>query len=164
MPSITGTIEAINQTNGKSFKIAERPNDWFGCYNVSQLGAATQGDQIRFDYYEKNKDGKLWLNVKGNVIVTEPGVALSTSTSSGTQHTSLSTDKDIAIARAVALKAAVESHNRDDAWTPEAILKTCKVYEDYLTGKLAQQEARLPKEELPSSSWEEGAESLRKAS
>jgi hypothetical protein len=163
MHTVTGTIQVLG-TKGTSFKLAERPDDWFSAFNGTQLGGASVGDKVGFTYIEKTKGDRTYLNINGNVSVKEPGVALTTSTSSGTQHTSLSTDKDIAIARAVALKAAVESHNRDDAWTPETILKTSKVYEDYLTGKLAQQEARLPKEELPHSSWEEGAESLRKAS
>ena len=162
MHTVTGTIQVLG-TKGTSFKLAERPDDWFSAFNGTQLGGASVGDKVGFTYIEKTKDDRTYLNIKGNVSVKEPGVSPSP-TSSGTQHTSLSTDKDIAIARAVALKAAVESHHRDDAWTPEAILKTSKVYEDYLTGKLAQQEASLPKEELPSSSWEEGAESLRKAS
>ena len=162
MHTVTGTIQVLG-TKGTSFKLAERPDDWFSAFNGTQLGGASVGDKVGFTYIEKTKDDRTYLNIKGNVSVKEPGVSPSP-TSSGTQHTSLSTDKDIAIARAVALKAAVESHNRDDAWTPETILKTSKVYEDYLTGKLAQQEARLPKEELPHSSWEEGAESLRKAS
>ena len=162
MHTVTGTIQVLG-TKGTSFKLAERPDDWFSAFNGTQLGGASVGDKVGFTYIEKTKDDRTYLNIKGNVSVKEPGVSPSP-TSSGTQHTSLSTDKDIAIARAVALKAAVESHHRDDAWTPEAILKTSKVYEDYLTGKLAQQEARLPKEELPHSSWEEGAESLRKAS
>ena len=162
MHTVTGTIQVLG-TKGTSFKLAERPDDWFSAFNGTQLGGASVGDKVGFTYIEKTKGDRTYLNINGNVSVKEPGVSPSP-TSSGTQHTSLSTDKDIAIARAVALKAAVESHHRDDAWTPEAILKTSKVYEDYLTGKLAQQEARLPKEELPHSSWEEGAESLRKAS
>ena len=162
MHTVTGTIQVLG-TKGTSFKLAERPDDWFSAFNGTQLGGASVGDKVGFTYIEKTKDDRTYLNIKGNVSVKEPGVSPSP-TSSGTQHTSLSTDKDIAIARAVALKAAVESHHRDDAWTPEAILKTSKVYEDYLTGKLAQQEASLPKEELPSAFWEEGAESLRKAS
>jgi hypothetical protein len=162
MHTVTGTIQVLG-TKGTSFKLAERPDDWFSAFNGTQLGGASVGDKVGFTYVEKTKDDRTFLNIKGNVSVKEPGVSPSP-TSSGAQHTSLPTDKDIAIARAVALKAAVESHHRDDAWTPEAILKTSKVYEDYLTGKLAQQEASLPKEELPSSSWEEAAESLKKAS
>ena len=162
MHTVTGTIQVLG-TKGTSFKLAERPDDWFSAFNGTQLGGASVGDKVGFTYIEKTKDDRTYLNIKGNVSVKEPGVSPSP-TSSGTQHTSLSTDKDIAIARAVALKAAVESHHRDDAWTPEAILKTSKVYEAYLTGQLAQQEASLPKEELPSAFWEEGTESLRKAS
>ena len=162
MHTVTGTIEALNSKTGKSFKLAERPNDWFSVFNASQLGAASRGDQVRFEYVENTKGDRIYLNVRGNVTVTEPGVTSPTS-SSGAQNTNFSNDKDEAIARAVALKAAVESHHRDDAWTPEAILKTSKVYEDYLTGKLAKEAESLPKEELPSSSWEEAAESLKKA-
>lgn len=72
---LRGTIEAVAR-NGKGFKIEET---WYTAYKAVQLKGAQKGDEVEFEYAEKDVGGTTFYNVQGDVKV----VGASTSSSAG---------------------------------------------------------------------------------
>lgn len=165
MHTLTGTISRLGK-NGKSFMLVEKEDSWFSVFSESQLGGASIGDGVGFTYDEKEKDGRVFLNIKGNVSVKNPGivpapVAIPLVSKQKTGEPSLS--KDRLILRQNALTNA-NTTLKGDSPSPEEVIKVARLYEAYTSGDLDLALAELPKEELPSTSWEEAAEGMREAS
>lgn len=146
--------------------LVEKEDSWFSVFSESQLGGASIGDGVGFTYVEKEKDGRVFLNIKGNVSVKNPGivpapVAIPLVSKQKTGEPSLS--KDRLILRQNALTNA-NTTLKGDSPSPEEVIKVARLYEAYTSGDLDLALAELPKEELPSTSWEEAAEGMREAS
>lgn len=67
--SAQGVVEAVARNN-KAFKL-EGEADWFTVYRASQLNGAQKGDSVSFEFDEKVSGGKTFLNVQGDVEVSE---------------------------------------------------------------------------------------------
>tara|TARA_R110002126_G_scaffold13731_1_gene58999 strand:- start:6304 stop:6801 length:498 start_codon:yes stop_codon:yes gene_type:complete len=165
MQTLTGTISRLGQ-NGKSFMLVEKEDSWFSVFSESQLGGASIGDGVGLTYVEKEKDGKVFLNVKGNVSVKNPGIspvpaAVLLTSKQKTGEPSLC--KDRLILRQNALTNANSTLKGKDS-SPEDIIKVARLYEDYTSGDSDLALAKISKEELPSTSWETAAADLREAS
>lgn len=146
--------------------LVEKEDSWFSVFSESQLGGASIGDGVGFTYVEKEKDGRVFLNIKGNVSVKNPGIvpapaAIPLVSKQKTGEPSLS--KDRLILRQNALTNA-NTTLKNDSPSPEEVIKVARLYEAYTSGDLDLALAELPKEELPSTSWEEAAEGMREAS
>lgn len=146
--------------------LVEKEDSWFSVFSESQLGGASIGDGVGFTYVEKEKDGRVFLNIKGNVSVKNPGIvpapaAIPLVSKQKTGEPSLS--KDRLILRQNALTNA-NTTLKGDSPSPEEVIKVARLYEAYTSGDLDLALAELPKEELPSTSWEVAAEGMREAS
>lgn len=62
----SGTIEAIAR-NGKNFKIGEQ---WFSVFKGVQMKGAQKGDDVEFEYAEKEVGGTTFYNVQGDLKIT----------------------------------------------------------------------------------------------
>lgn len=65
----SGEIEAVAR-NGKNFKIGEQ---WFSVFKAVQMNGAQKGDEVSFEYQEKDVGGTTFYNVQGNLTVTASG-------------------------------------------------------------------------------------------
>ncbi len=102
----SGTISRVG-SKGNSFQMQETEDKWFGAFNMSQLQDAKVGDKVEFFYESRNKDGRTFHNISGNI----KKVATAESTTGSSSVTPISATlptKDISIIRQSSTTNAVK--------------------------------------------------------
>jgi len=160
--ALSGSIVRVG-ANQKSFILAERDEMWFGAYATDQLQGAGLGDTVQFSYDSVEKNGRVFNNIKGNVVVL--GKTAAASASSGTPAPSLS--REWLILRQNSLTNAVNftANNPNSDCTVEAVLATATAFVAWTSGEAdAELEAApaLEKGEPTVADWKEAAVGLVK--
>jgi uncharacterized protein YdaT len=65
-----GGVVEVKTRNGKSIKIGE---NWYSAFKAVELNAVEVGDEVAFEYIEKESGGTTFLNIKGDVKVVGKG-------------------------------------------------------------------------------------------
>ena len=101
----SGTISRVG-AKGNSLQMQETDDKWFQAWDISQLQDAKVGDKVEFFYESRTKDGRIFLNIKGNI--KKVATAESTGASSVTPPSAPLPPKDISIIRQSSTTNAVK--------------------------------------------------------
>lgn len=112
------------------FEVQMENGDVGGCFAKTQIPSWKEGDEMNYEYTQK---GKFW-NIK--FLQSNKPVWKGNSNSTSSNSYASNPDKDAAIARAVALKAAVDLHKGEGEPMEKQIgiiCATAQAFEIYLT-------------------------------
>ena len=65
--SIQGIVSKVSRKNGRGAIQFESSDIWYGAFSVSQIGNATSGDNVGFNFKVADKGGRTYHNIVGSV-------------------------------------------------------------------------------------------------
>ncbi len=142
---ISGTVQAVNSRNGKSFQLDD--GEWYGAFKATQLKGAEVGDTVSFDMEANEKGGTTFFNIKGDVTVTGKSPPAKEEKSGGSAPTTGGrTVRDRSIERQSILKVTAEllkgrvTPDTDLQSLAEDAIEFSKLLESYVTNGASDEE------------------------